>query len=277
MPSTSHVARTVGEVLSLRTKRDIRDNRTTMSNVQVARNINSVRFAVAGSLTALIINSSLALLMPPFYAIASVNLWQSGVALTNRHRVKDEINRRVKADPQLKILFKDRRRRAIFTGVCLKVFTAGLAMGLDDLGSIADAFVKLDGTVPPDEMPSKVMEHFKAEFPKIATADNGLHGLLSGITDSARDELGENLLAGQPHGIDTETTTQGLSDMHQQNATGDMIVSAAVPGFVGELTQPLLLPMELVVDAARNRRFDQRQQKNKVNLQGHKPQDHKQL
>lgn len=40
----------MGEVLSLRTKRDIRDNRTTMSSAQVARHINSVRFAVAGSL-----------------------------------------------------------------------------------------------------------------------------------------------------------------------------------------------------------------------------------
>ena len=260
----------MGELLSLRTKRDIRDNRTTMSNAQVARHINSVRFAVAGSLTALVINSSLALLMPPFYAISSVNLWQSGVALTNRHRVKDEINRRVKADSQLKKLFKGRRRRAIFTGVCLRVFTAGLVMGLDDLGSIADAFVKLDGAVPPDELPSKVIEHLKAECPNLAAADNGVYGVTSGIADSARDELGESLLTGQPNGIDTETTTQELSNMHQKNATGDMLVSAAVPGLVGELTQPLMLPIELGVDATRNRRFDQRQRSNKINVQDHK-------
>lgn len=274
MPSTSHIARNIGEVLSLRTKRDIRDNRTTMSNAQVARHINSVRFAVAGSLTALVINSSLALLMPPFYAIAGVNLWQSAVALTNHHRAKDEINRRVKADPQLKKLFKDRRRRAIFTGVCLKVLTSGLAIGLDDIGSIADAFMKLDGAVPPDEMPSKVIEHFKAEFPNLAAADDGLQDITSGIADNARDKLGETLL-GQPHGIDTETTTQGLSVMHQQNSTEDMMISAAVPGFVGELTQPFLLPIELCADAARNWRFDQRQQNNKINVQGHKLQDHK--
>lgn len=58
--------------------------------------------------------------------------------------------------------------------------------------------------------------------------------------------------------------------MQQQNATGGMLVSAAVPGFVGELTQPLMLPIELGVDATRNRRFDQRQRNNKINVQDHK-------
>lgn len=117
--------------------------------------------------------------MPPFTAVAAANLCQSVVGLLNRQRIKNEanhrikddvncINRCIKAEPQLKKLFKNNQRRAIFTGVCLKVLTAGLAIGLNDLGSIANAFMELDSTVPPDDLPSKVIEHFKAECPNIA-------------------------------------------------------------------------------------------------------------
>lgn len=111
------------------------------------------------------------LLMPPFTAVAAANLWQSVVGLINRQHIKNDVNRFnrcIKVDPQLKKLLKNHRRRAIFTGVCLKVLTAGLAIGLNDLGSIANAFMKLDSTVPPDDLPSKVIEHFKAECPNIA-------------------------------------------------------------------------------------------------------------
>lgn len=75
--------------------------------------------------------------MPPFYALAGVNAWQSSEGLVNRHCAKKKIKRRVNEDPQVKDLFKGRRRRAVFTGVYLKVLTAGLGLGLDDLGSVA--------------------------------------------------------------------------------------------------------------------------------------------
>ncbi|OJJ79267.1 uncharacterized protein ASPGLDRAFT_40128 [Aspergillus glaucus CBS 516.65] len=111
-----------------------------MSHTKFVRSTGSNRLALAASFTGLTINVTLAQLMPPFYALAGVNAWQSSVWLVNRHCAKKEIKRRVNEDPQVKDLFKGRRRRAIVTGVCLKVLTAGLGLGLDDLGSLADAY-----------------------------------------------------------------------------------------------------------------------------------------
>jgi len=81
--------------------------------------------------------------MPPLYALEAANAWQTGVTFINRHRFKQEVECRVEMDARLSTLFKSGRRKTAFIGVCLKICTAGVGLGLDDLCSVADAFIKL--------------------------------------------------------------------------------------------------------------------------------------
>ena len=175
MPSSGPPVRKMGEVLDLRTNHDIRDYGEFMSHTKLARFMGSNRLGLVAYLTGVAINVTFAQLVPPFYALAAVNAWQSGVGFVNRHCIRKEIKRRFNEDPRLKDLFKGRRRRAVFTGVCLKVFTAVLDLGLEDLGSMADAFVKHEGVDPDDLLPSAIIDDFKSEYPNLATADSALH------------------------------------------------------------------------------------------------------
>lgn len=244
--------------MNLCTKRDVRDHRKSMSNKALARAMGSNRLGLAGALTGAVISLTLAPLMTPFYALAAVNVWQAGVTTINRHRLKEDIRLRVKEDPQLRTFFKNGRRKALFIGVCLKVFTAGLGMGFDDMGAVASAFAAHEGVVPDDKLPSTIVEHFKANNPHATVADKVIHTLNSGISDAVRDKLSGALLTPNTV-IETETTKEALAVMQAKgNSTGNMVAVGAASGVVAEVVQPVVLAIERGVDTYRNYRFDQK-------------------
>ncbi|KAJ5794141.1 hypothetical protein N7457_000740 [Penicillium paradoxum] len=256
MPSSGLTLRKLGEVLNLCTKRDVRDHRRSMSDNALARSMGSNRLGLAGALTGATISLTLAPYMPPLCALAAVNIWQGCVTMINRHRSKEDIHHRVKKDPRLNALFKSGRRRALFIGVCLKVFTAGLGMGLDDLGAVTTAFVTHEGVVPDSQLPSTIVEHFKEGHPRIATADSIIHKANSGASDWVRDKLSGALLTPNTV-IESETTKEALAVMHSKgNSTAHMVATGTVSGIVAEVVQPVMLTIERGVDVYRNHRFD---------------------
>ncbi|KAJ5482147.1 hypothetical protein N7475_000959 [Penicillium sp. IBT 31633x] len=155
MPSSDLSLGKFGEVLNLCTRRDVRDHRGSMSHNDLARSMDSNRLGLAGALTGVAISLTLAPYMTSFYAIAKMNVWQTGVTFINRHRVKEDIRYRVTKNPQLTALFNNGRRKTLFIGVCLKVSTAGLGLGLDDMGAVATASATHEGMVPDNQLPSK--------------------------------------------------------------------------------------------------------------------------
>lgn len=257
MGSSSQDIRKWGEVLGLRTQKNIRDRPQSLSNNELARSILSNRLALAAATTGCLINTCIAKAMPPFYALASVNAWQVGVKVVDRHRLKRETKIRLAKDPRLNALFTEGHDKAIAIGVCLKVCTAGVGLGLENLGAVLDAFVKLKDSVPSDQLPSAIIASFQADHPRIAAADKAVHTLNSGISDWVGEKTSHALL--QPNFVlKSETTTEALSSrIAAGESMGYLTATAAVSGTTAELVQPVMLSTEVGVDKYRNHRFNQ--------------------
>ena len=257
MSSSSQSIRKLGEILALRTQSDIRDRPKSLSHNELARSILSNRLGLAAATTGCIINTCIGKVMPPFYALASVNAWQVGVKVVDRHRLKRETKIRIAQDPRLNALFEKGHDTAIVIGVCLKVFTAGVGLGLDNLGAVLDAFVKLEGSVPSKQLPSAIIASFQHDHPHIADVDKAVHKSNSGVSEWVGEKLSGALL--QPNYVlETETTTEALAT---RKAAGDptshLVATAAASGVVSEVVQPVMVTTEVAVDKYRQHRFDQ--------------------
>jgi hypothetical protein len=69
--------------------------------------------------------------MPPFYVFAAVNAWQSGGTHINRFRLEKKVSHHVETNSTLTTIFRSGSQSHVHR--CLKIFTAGVGLALEDL------------------------------------------------------------------------------------------------------------------------------------------------
>lgn len=143
--------------MGLTTQGDIRDRPKKLSDKDLARSLVSNRMGLSAASTGLLINSCITKVMPVFIFPTTINAWQVGVKVVDLYRLARETKIRIASDPRLNALFSAGHEKAVAIGVCLKVCTAGVGLGLDNLEAVLNAFTKLQGSVSGKQLPLAII------------------------------------------------------------------------------------------------------------------------
>lgn len=256
MGSSSKKLRRIGQALGLTTQSDIRDRAKSMSDEALARSLASNRMGLSAASTGLLINSIITKVMPVFVFPATLNAWQFGVKVVDLYRLTRETKIRIASDPRLNALFTAGHDKAVAIGVCLKVLTAGVGLGLDNLEAVLNAFERLQDSVPGKHLPLAIIASLKSDY-HITAVDKVVHKLNSAISDWTGEKVSGALLHGNEV-LKTETTAAGISKIAAAgNSIERIAVTGAIVGGVSELVQPVVQSIEIGTDKYRNYRFDQ--------------------
>ena len=255
MVSSSKLRR-IGEALGLTTQGDIRDRPKKLSDKDLARSLVSNRMGLSAASTGLLINSCITKVMPVFIFPATINAWQVGVKVVDLYRLARETKIRIASDPRLNALFSAGHDKAVAIGVCLKVCTAGVGLGLDNLEAVLNAFTKLQGSVSGKQLPLAIIASLKSDH-HFTALDKVVHKMNSGIADWVGEKASGGLLHGNEV-LKTETTAEGIAKIAANgNSVERIAFTGAIVGGASELVQPVVQPIEIGMDKYRNHRFDQ--------------------
>jgi hypothetical protein len=185
------VARTTAEVLHLKTDHHLRGCLDLMDSDKLLNYQGSSRRAIWSSATGAVIDSILALANPLFTAPAAINIYQTGVSIVNRHRVKRQVGVRKGRDKEFSKRLENEDHPGLdrTLGAGIKGAVIAASAGIVGFDNIADNFSQLlhEGT------------HNTVQL--LATQHVG-HAVNSSNIPSGHDVLSQHQFGSHPNGAE---------------------------------------------------------------------------
>lgn len=181
------------EVLNLKTDGSLKGDLIEMSADRVLAKQRHNRMSVTSAAPGVAVNAVLSGASPIAPASLFLNVVQLGVASTNRPRIKREIRRRIKVDPEFGIWLaeNDRLGKDNVIAITIRCAIMGLTLsivGVDTVQNFADLhlahLIANHGAGHTTEHGAQtIYELFKNQHPNTAAADTSLHKGTSGLGD----------------------------------------------------------------------------------------------